>query len=70
MVMDAVSRVSVEKRRRWRWGTPMFVFIVAVAVNYLWELAQAPLYIGMEIYNSAVFWHCFVASLGMDLWFC
>jgi hypothetical protein len=23
----------------------------------------APLYVGMEIYNSAVFWHCFVASL-------
>src|SRR5882724_9101212 len=27
----------------------------------------APLYVGMEIYNSAVFWHCFVASLGDGL---
>jgi hypothetical protein len=40
------------------------VFIVAVLLNYLWELAQAPLYIGLENYNTAVFWHCFVASLG------
>jgi hypothetical protein len=59
--------LSVEKPRQWRWGTPMLVFIVAVAVNYLWELAQAPLYVGMEIYNSAVLWHCFVASLGDGL---
>ncbi len=65
--MDEVSRISVEKRRRWRWETLVLVFIAAVAVNYLWELAQAPLYVGMEIYNSAVFWHCFVASLGDGL---
>ncbi|HEY2922055.1 MAG TPA: hypothetical protein VGK77_24000 [Candidatus Binatia bacterium] len=55
--------LNVEKRRRWRWET-VLVYIVAVAVNYLWELAQAPLYVGMEIYNSAIFGHCFVASLG------
>jgi hypothetical protein len=58
------SRITIEKPRRWRWRTLVSVFIVAVAVNYLWELAQAPLYVGMEIYNSAVFRHCFVASLG------
>lgn len=40
------------------------VFIVAVLVNYAWELAQAPLYVGMEDYNAGVLWHCFVASLG------
>ena len=40
------------------------VFIVAVVLNYLWELAQAPLYVGLEDYNAGVFWHCFVASLG------
>ena len=40
------------------------VFIVAVLLNYLWELAQAPLYVGMEAYNARIFWHCFVASLG------
>jgi hypothetical protein len=40
------------------------VFVVAVLLNYLWELAQAPLYVGLESYNSAVLWHCFLASLG------
>ena len=40
------------------------VFIVAVFLNYLWELAQAPLYVGLEEYTAGVFWHCFVASLG------
>jgi hypothetical protein len=41
-----------------------WVFIVAVLLNYLWELAQAPLYVGMEDYNAGLLWHCFVASLG------
>ena len=40
------------------------VFIAAVLLNYLWELSQAPLYLGMEEYNAGVLWHCFVASLG------
>jgi hypothetical protein len=44
--------------------TLILVFIVAVLLNYLWELAQAPLYVGLENYNAGVFWHCFVASLG------
>jgi hypothetical protein len=34
--------------------------------NYPWELAQAPLYVGMESFR-AVWWHCFVASLGDGL---
>ncbi len=42
----------------------ILVFIVAVLLNYLWELAQAPLYVGLEDYNAGVLWHCFVASLG------
>ena len=37
---------------------------MAVLLNYLWELAQAPLYVGMEDYNAGLLWHCFVASLG------
>jgi hypothetical protein len=45
----------------------MSVFFVAVVLNYLWELAQAPLYVGLKSYNPAVFWHCFVASLGDGL---
>jgi hypothetical protein len=42
----------------------ILVFIVAVLLNYLWELAQAPLYVGLEHDNAGVFWHCFVAALG------
>jgi len=44
--------------------TLVLVFIVAVLLNYLWELAQAPLYVGLENYNAGLLWHCFVASLG------
>ena len=44
--------------------TLISVFLVAVLVNYAWELAQAPLYVGLEDYNAGVFRHCFVASLG------
>ena len=42
------------------------IFVVAVLGNYPWELAQAPLYVGMESFR-AVWWHCFVASLGDGL---
>lgn len=38
------------------------VFVVAVAINYLWELAQTPLYAGVNF--PGALWHCFVASLG------
>jgi len=44
--------------------TLLTVFAVAVIVNYLWELAQAPLYAGLESYDTRVFWHCFATSLG------
>ena len=40
------------------------LFVIAVLVNYPWELGQAPLYIGLESYDRAVLWHCFVASVG------
>ena len=39
------------------------IFMMAVLVNYPWELAQAPLYVGLERFRMVV-WHCFVASLG------
>ncbi len=42
------------------------MFAVAVAFNYVWEVAQAPLYVGMENW-SAIWWHCFVAALGDGL---
>ena len=38
------------------------IFLVAVVVNYAWELAQTPLYSG--VYFPGAIWHCFVASLG------
>ena len=43
----------------------LLIFFVAVAVNYAWELAQTPLYAGVD-FPGAV-WHCFVASLGDGL---
>jgi len=53
---------------RWRqlWSLVATIFVVAVLGNYRWELAQAPLYVGMESFR-AVWWHCFVASLGDGL---
>ena len=42
------------------------IFLVAVAVNYLWELAQSPLYVGMGSFGLAL-WHCLVASLADGL---
>jgi hypothetical protein len=39
------------------------LFIVAVIANYLWELAQAPFFVGGNDFNSML-WHCFIASLG------
>lgn len=45
----------------------MRVFLIAVLLNYVWELAQAPFYVGLERYDLTVFWHCFVASLGDGL---
>lgn len=38
-------------------------YAVAVGFNYVWEFAQAPLYVGMDRL-SVVWWHCLLASLG------
>lgn len=45
------------------WRTLAAIFTVAVAFNYAWELAQSPLYTGMEDFRRML-WHCFAASLG------
>lgn len=37
--------------------------MVAAVVSYPWELAHAPLYVGMESVRT-IWWHCFRASLG------
>lgn len=39
------------------------VFMVAVPVNYLWELGQSSLYLPPSRFRDML-WHCFVASLG------
>lgn len=39
------------------------IFFIAFALNYVWEIAQAPLYAGTGDWGNA--WlHCLVASLG------
>ena len=48
------------------WRTTAAIFAVAVAFNYVWELAQSPLYVGMESLGQML-WHCFVPSLGDGL---
>jgi len=42
------------------------LFAVSVALNYPWEIAHAPLFIGMDSVR-AISWHCFLASLGDGL---
>jgi len=39
------------------------LFVISVALNYLWEMGQAFLFVGMD-YSAATWLHCFVASLG------
>ena len=41
----------------------LVLFVVSVALNFIWELVQAPLYVGMSSLGDIVR-HCFVASLG------
>src|SRR4030095_9791573 len=48
------------------WRTLAAIFIVAVAVNYPWELAQATLYAGTGDFIRML-WHCFAPSLGDGL---
>ena len=61
---------GAETHRRSHWGplgrTVAAIFVVAVLGNYLWELAQSPLYVGLEDIGTTL-WHCFVASLGDGL---
>ena len=47
------------------WFLPR-LFVPAVLINYVWEVVQAPLYVGMENFNL-VWWHCGLAALGDGL---
>lgn len=42
------------------------IFAVAVPLNYVWEITQGFLYVGMD-YGKDIWWHCLVASLGDGL---
>ena len=57
--MGLMTRVAAASR-----GV-VLIFLVAVAVNYAWELAQTPLYSGVHF--PGAIWHCFVAALGDGL---
>ena len=41
----------------------MVVVAWALPLNYVWELAQSPLYVGMDTLRES-WWHCLVASIG------
>ncbi len=42
------------------------LFLIAVAINYVWEVSQAFLYQEM-VSLGVIWWHCFVAALGDGL---
>jgi hypothetical protein len=44
----------------------LVLFVISVVLNYIWETAQAPLFVSMDSFR-AIGWHCFVASLGDGL---
>ena len=48
------------------WQTLAAIYVIAVAFNLVWELAQAPLYIGMNDFRQS--WRvCLLATLGDGL---
>ncbi len=55
-----------DRTQRSTWWTLAVIFVVAVGLNYVWELAQAPLYAGLGDF-SRMLWHCFAPSLGDGL---
>jgi hypothetical protein len=61
-----MSSSNVSERRGALWRRLTILFVVSVLVNYVWEMAQAPLYKGMDDF-SVVWWHCGLAALGDGL---
>src|SRR5436853_2364321 len=61
-----MNSLTVTERHRPQWWPVLPIFGLAVLFNYLWELAQSPLYAGMDEFRT-MWWHCFVASLGDGL---
>lgn len=48
------------------WRTLAAIYVIAVVFNMVWELAQAPLYIGMNDFRQS-WWVCLLATLGDGL---
>ena len=61
-----MSRSNANKQCDGLWRRLGILFVMSVFVNYLWEMAQAPLYEGMDDF-SIVWWHCGLAALGDGL---
>lgn len=56
----------LHRHRSESWRLVLTLYVVAFGLNYFWEIAQSPLYNGMERI-STVLWHCLLASLGDGL---
>jgi hypothetical protein len=60
------TTLADSRARRDVWRVAAAIFVAAVALNYLWELAQTPLYLGMNDFRWML-WHCFAPTLGDGL---
>jgi len=59
-----VSTIQIPQMRT-IWLFPRLL-LVAILINYIWEIAQSPLYVGMDDF-AVVWWHCGLAALGDGL---
>ncbi|HZE72675.1 MAG TPA: hypothetical protein VE135_24455 [Pyrinomonadaceae bacterium] len=49
---------------QWRTGrTILVIYVIAVLLNYVWELAESPLYVGIS-HLRKIWWHCGIAAIG------
>ena len=66
MVLDHYNALDIlMPQMKLAWFLPR-LFVPAILINYVWEVVQAPLYVGMENFNL-VWWHCGLAALGDGL---
>jgi hypothetical protein len=50
--------------QQWRTGrTILVIYAIAVLLNYVWELAESPLYVGIG-HLPKICWHCGIAAIG------